>query len=50
MSDQFPNVTAKQAEKILEFLQRTQLTGDEMGDYVDVFNVLSAIVATGQKS
>lgn len=52
MSDQIisaaqtPEITAKQAAVILQFLQRTQMQGAEMPAYVDVFNVLSAIAAT----
>ena len=39
------NITTKQAEIILQFLQRAQMQGAEMPAYVDVFNRLSGIVA-----
>jgi len=40
------NITVKQAEVILQFLQRTQMQGAEMPAYVDIFNTLSGIVGT----
>ncbi|WP_262694475.1 hypothetical protein [Kordiimonas aquimaris] len=36
-------LTSKQAQIILQFLQRTQLQGAEMAAYVDAFNALSVI-------
>jgi len=44
MSDQTTPITPDQAKVILQFLQRTQLTGSEMPAYVAVFNSLTAIV------
>jgi len=41
-------ISAKQAATALQFLQRAQMQGAEMPAYVDVFNQLSAIVATAQ--
>ncbi|UTW59978.1 hypothetical protein KFE96_06640 [Kordiimonas sp. SCSIO 12603] len=43
---QNPEINPKQAAVILQLLQRTQMQGAEMPAYVDVFNTLSAIVAT----
>lgn len=42
MSDS-TTITAEQAKIILQFLQRTQLSGSEMPAFVAVFNSLSAI-------
>ncbi len=44
--DQNTEINPKQAAVILQLLQRTQMQGAEMPAYVDVFNTLSAIVAT----
>ncbi len=42
MSDPI-TITSEQAKIILQFLQRTQLSGSEMPAYVAVFNGLTAI-------
>lgn len=42
-------VSPQQASAILQFLQRTHMQGAEMPAYVDIFNTLSAIVASGPK-
>ncbi len=39
----YVTISARQADIILNFLKRTQLTGGEMPDYVDIFNTLSKI-------
>lgn len=41
-------ITAKQAEVMLQFLQRTQMQGAEMPAYVDIFNTLSGIAGAAK--
>ncbi|WP_286828753.1 MULTISPECIES: hypothetical protein [Kordiimonas] len=45
MTQPVPTLNAKQAAATLQFLSRTQMQGAEMPAYVDIFNVLSAIVS-----
>ncbi len=45
MTQSIPKLNAKQAAATLQFLSRTQMQGAEMPAYVDIFNVLSAIVS-----
>lgn len=45
MTQSIPTLNAKQAAATLQFLARTQMQGAEMPAYVDIFNVLSAIVS-----
>lgn len=45
MTQTVPTLNAKQAAATLQFLSRTQMQGAEMPAYVDIFNVLSAIVS-----
>ncbi len=47
--EQNTEINPKQAAVILQLLQRTQMQGAEMPAYVDVFNTLSAIVATAPR-
>jgi len=47
-SDSAGQISAKHAAAILQFLQRTQLQGAEMPAYVEIFNILSGIVAAPQ--
>lgn len=46
LAEQKPEINPQQASIILQLLQRAQMQGAEMPAYVDVFNTLSAIVAT----
>jgi|GEM_PF-4222375 len=45
MTQSVPTLNAKQAAATLQFLSRTQMQGAEMPAYVEIFNVLSAIVS-----
>lgn len=45
MTQSIPTLNAKQAAATLQFLSRTQMQGAEMPAYVDIFNMLSAIVS-----
>lgn len=44
MANSQPTLTADQAKATLQFLARTQMQGAEMPAYVDIFNVLTAII------